>query len=111
MKINSLESTPQTSVSHNPAIKKKLLIAKGEIEHVTNFSQATFPPGEIANIHSHPDMTEVFFVQSGTGTITVNGDRINLEQGVCITIEPNDSHELNNTGSIELVVLYFGIQH
>ncbi|MEP0354565.1 cupin domain-containing protein [Paraglaciecola sp.] len=110
MKITSLKNLQESDVSHNAKIKKKVLVANGDIPHITYFSKAVFPPGELANAHSHSDMTEVFFIESGTGTITVNGDDIPLEAGMCITIEPLDIHELNNTGATDLVVLYFGVE-
>lgn len=110
MKITSLENIQESDVSHNSLIKKKVLVSNGDIPHITYFSKAVFPPGEVANAHSHSDMTEVFFIESGTGVITVNGDDIPLEAGMCVTIEPHDLHELNNTGPTDLVVLYFGIE-
>ncbi|MEE9412087.1 MAG: cupin domain-containing protein [Methylococcales bacterium] len=109
MKISSLDQARQQEVSHNPIIKKRTLVKKGEIDHLTNFSEAIFPPGEIAYAHRHDDMTEVFFIQSGTGLINVDNQSIVLRQGMCITIEPNESHELKNTGTTNLVVMYFGV--
>lgn len=109
MKITSLSSLKDTTVSHNPKITKRVMIANGEIANITNFSRAVFPPGEIAGSHSHGDMTEVFFIESGQGTITINNMQFTLSPGMCITVKPHEAHELNNTGSTELTVLYFGI--
>jgi mannose-6-phosphate isomerase-like protein (cupin superfamily) len=109
LKVSSIDSTEETEVSHNPKIKKHVLISNGEIEHITNFSEAVFPPGEIAHAHSHSDMTEVFFIKSGNGVMSVDAVSIPLEAGMCVTVKPNERHELNNTGSTEMVVMYFGI--
>jgi len=97
-------------VSHNAKIRKHVLVSGGEIENVTGFSVAVFPPGEIAHEHSHSDMAEVFFIQSGTGTISVDGQPVSLRPGQCVTVEPQERHELSNTGSTDMVVLYFGIR-
>ncbi|MFT2091522.1 cupin domain-containing protein [Paraglaciecola sp. 2405UD69-4] len=110
MKISALKDIKISDVSHNSQIKKKVLVANGDIPHITNFSRAVFPPGELASAHSHSDMTEVFFIESGTGIISVNGKDIPLEAGMCITIEPNDIHELNNTSTQDLTVIYFGVE-
>ncbi|HKJ04342.1 MAG TPA: cupin domain-containing protein [Geopsychrobacteraceae bacterium] len=110
MKINSIESTEELQVSHNPKIKKHVLVSGDEIENVTNFSRAVFPPGEIASAHSHRDMTEIFFIESGLGVLSVNEKSIPLESGMCVTIEPGEMHELKNTGSSDMVVLCFGIK-
>ncbi|MEE9355679.1 MAG: cupin domain-containing protein [Methylococcaceae bacterium] len=109
MKISTLDQAKQQEVSHNAAIKKRTLVQNGEIEHITHFSEAVFPPGEIAYAHSHQDMTEVFFIKSGTGLITVDNQPIALQSGMCITVEPHEVHELKNTGSTNLVVMYFGV--
>lgn len=110
MKVSHLHNLLETNVSHNPKIKKKLLIANGVIPKLTNFSRAVFPPGEIAPSHVHKDMTEVFFIESGQGEFAVNDELIPLEAGVCVTIEPGDLHELRNMGSTDLCVIYFGIE-
>ena len=110
MKVSSIDSTPQLEVSHNPKLKKHELLSRGDVEQVTIFSRAIFPPGEIAGAHSHADMTEVFYVESGQGVISVNEKLITLKAGTCVVIEPNESHELKNTGSTDMVVIYFGIK-
>ncbi|NJK27831.1 MAG: cupin domain-containing protein [Coleofasciculaceae cyanobacterium SM2_3_26] len=110
MKQTSLNDLPSQQVSHNPAIQKKVMLRMGDLPHLTNFSQAYFAPGQIAAAHAHRDMCEVFFVQAGEGTITINGAVYPLRAGSCIAVEPNEVHEVVNTGSEELVLTYFGIQ-
>jgi mannose-6-phosphate isomerase-like protein (cupin superfamily) len=110
MKYCSLGKLPVESVSHNPAIRKKVMLRTGELPHLTNFAQAEFAPGQIAAAHAHSDMCEVFFVASGSGTIVVNGTVFPLEVGTCIAIEAGETHEVSNTGSVPLVLTYFGIQ-
>ncbi len=110
MKITSLHTIKETQVSHNENIKKKRLINNGDIKGITYFSKATFPAGEIANLHSHTDMTEVFFIESGEATALVDGKEHTLTAGGCIAIEPHEEHEIQNRGSEDLVLLYFGIE-
>ena len=110
MKISSIDSTEELEVSHNSKIKKHVLVSNGEIDNITNFSKAVFPPGEIAYAHSHRDMTEIFFIESGKGVISVNENSIPLETGMCVTVEPNEIHELKNTGSADMAVMCFGIK-
>lgn len=112
MKITSLATAPVAPVSHNPNITKRTLLAYGEFPPLTNFSQATFPPGETVAEHTHPDMLEVFLVQSGRGKITIDGHQYALEPGGCIAVPPGEAHALINDGDAEnLVVTYFGIQY
>jgi quercetin dioxygenase-like cupin family protein len=110
MKQTALNQLPEESVSHNPAIKKKVMLRLGELPHLTNFSQAQFAPGQVAADHAHSDMCEVFFVEAGSGVITIDGTAYSLEPGVCIAVEPNETHEVRNTGADQLVLTYFGLR-
>jgi hypothetical protein len=56
MKHGKLNQLPEQPVSHGPEIKKQVLFKHGEIPFVTQFSQASFLPGQIAPTHSHDDM-------------------------------------------------------
>jgi quercetin dioxygenase-like cupin family protein len=110
MKHCDLHQLPTEQVSHNPAIEKKVMLRLGDLPHLTNFSQARFAPGQLAAAHSHSDMCEVFFVESGAGQITVDGQVYSLTVGVCVAIEAGEVHEVSNTGSEELVLTYFGLR-
>jgi quercetin dioxygenase-like cupin family protein len=110
MKQVSLTDLPEEAVSHNPAIKKKVMLRLGELPHLTNFSQARFAPGQVAASHVHWDMCEVFFVESGTGTIRIDDRTYALLPGTCIAVEPGETHEVSNPGPTELVLTYFGLR-
>lgn len=109
LKISSVKNTEEFGVSHNAKIRKHVLIGNDEVANVTNFSEAVFPPGEVAGAHCHSDMVEVFYIKSGKGVIVVDGKSIDLEEGMCVTVEVNETHELKNTGVANLTVMYFGI--
>ncbi|MEO1591876.1 MAG: cupin domain-containing protein, partial [Cyanobacteria bacterium J06632_22] len=65
MKQTSLHTVPEQGVSHNGAIRKRVLLRAGDLPHLTQFAQASFAPGQVAAAHAHSDMHEVFLVQSG----------------------------------------------
>ncbi len=104
-----LHQLPHETVSHNAAIQKKVLLRAGTLPHLTNFAQAYFEPGQIADCHTHPDMNEVFFVQSGYGEIFIDQHCYQLLPGTCIVVEAGESHEVRNSGEERLVLSYFGI--
>lgn len=109
MKQIHLDSLPYQSVSHNSAIKKKVILKASELAHVTNFAQAYFEPGQIADSHAHPDMNEVFFVVSGCGEILVDDILYPLRTGSCIVVEAGEFHEVRNSGDELLILNYFGV--
>lgn len=111
MKIVSLQQLGEEAVSHNPRIRKKVFVRKGEVPHLTGFSRAVFPPGAVTDAHTHPDMVEVFLVESGCGRLRGGGDGdVLLAAGDCIVVSPGEEHELDNTGEEDLVLVYFGIE-
>lgn len=110
MKFVSLDHLPNETVSHNPAIQKKVILRKGDLPHLTNFSQAYFAPGQVAAAHAHQDMCEVFFVEAGEGQITIDGKPYPLQAGTCVAVEPGEVHEVRNTGTTDLILTYFGLR-
>ncbi|MCU0565890.1 MAG: cupin domain-containing protein [Oculatellaceae cyanobacterium Prado106] len=109
MKHLNLQSLPEEAVSHNPAIKKRVMLRPGDLPHLTNFSQARFAPGQVAAAHAHQDMSEVFFVESGHGVIRINGQDYPLAPGICVAVEKGETHELQNTSTEDLILTYFGL--
>ena len=110
MKFISLNKLVEESVSHNPEIRKKVMLRAGELPHLTNFSQASFAPGQTASAHAHQDMWEVFFVESGSGVIRIDTQEYPLLPGNCAVVEPGEVHEVINNSDSELVLTYFGLQ-
>jgi len=109
MKQVSLTTLPQREVSHNPRIKKQMMIGFDELKPLTQFARAVFPPGECAPGHTHDNIAEVFFVERGFGNMRINGADYPFSQGECITVYPGEVHELSNSGAEELIVIYFGV--
>lgn len=110
MKIVLLADAPEEGVSHNPEIRKRVLLRRGDLPHLTNFTRARLTPGQVARAHTHADMHEVFFVESGDGVIKVSGREHPLAAGTCVAVEPGETHEIANTGSADLVLNYFGVE-
>jgi mannose-6-phosphate isomerase-like protein (cupin superfamily) len=110
MKHTRLTDLTAQGVSHNAAIRKKVMLQPGDLPHLTQFAQAQFPPGTVAGAHQHPDLHEVFLVESGTGEIIIDGQPYPLTPGVCVAVAPGEIHEVSNTGAELLTLTYFGIR-
>jgi mannose-6-phosphate isomerase-like protein (cupin superfamily) len=109
MKLVRTSQTPEVGLSHNEDIKKKVFLEKGYIPQLMNFSSATFKPGQAVESHQHLTMFEVFYLISGSADFVVNQEKITLNAGDCITIEPGEVHSQHNPYNEDVVWLYFGI--
>lgn len=110
MKLIRINELPEKGVSHNARIRKREILSGDELEGITNYARAVFPPGAVAGSHLHNDMAEVFTVESGCGEIRVNDVAYVFAAGTVVVVEPGDVHEVANTGSSDLVVTYFGVR-
>ncbi len=55
--------------------------------------------------HKHSDIDEIFYVVSGTGTITINGEEFSLAAHDIIYSPKGEVHGFFNTGDSNLSVL------
>lgn len=109
MKVLSFSEADEKVVSHNSKIQKHVILENKELGNITQLAQAVFPPGEIAHTHSHTDMVEIFMIQSGEGIIRIDDKPYNLSPNICAVVEPNESHEIVNTGEENLVITFIGL--
>lgn len=110
MKIISLSNLPEEGVSHNPEIKKKVILKVGEVPHLVSLSQACLKPGQVVGYHAHDDVYEIFLVERGKGIFCVGKNEYQIEKGVCITVEPGEVHDIKNISSSDLVLNYFTVK-
>ena len=110
MKIVSLDSIPEITTSHNKAGKKKVFIENNLIPHITQYARIVFDPSEIVEEHSHSDMYEIMYVEEGAGIFKIDGIEHAVKKGDCVTIEPNEKHEVRVTGENPLVLFVTGIR-
>lgn len=110
MKIISLFDLPEEGVSHNPQIKKKMMIRSGEIPHLTNFSQVHFKSGQASGPHAHENLYEVFFIEAGEGIMRIEEKEYRVGKGFCIMVEPGEIHDIINIIPSDLIITYFGLK-
>lgn len=110
MKKTSLSQIFEEGVSHDKTIKKKVIAKKGDIPHIPQIAQAILKPGNRVKQHSHSDLYEVFYIESGEVQVKVNNQENTLKAGDIITIEPNDIHEFENKSEVDVKMFYFGIE-
>ena len=110
MRYIKIDSLPDEPGVHNPEISKKTICREDDLPNIINFGLVTYKPGQIVDAHSHENFYEVFYFNSGKGVIRVNGMEYSIQPDVCILLEPNDIHEMINSGDEDLQHLFFQVR-
>jgi mannose-6-phosphate isomerase-like protein (cupin superfamily) len=71
--------------------------------------EISIPAGSTIGPSSDLSMSEVYFVLSGAGTVTVNGETVNIKQYDAIPVDLGQTHSFAQTGSEPLHLLVNGI--
>lgn len=93
MKLYTLEKAQEKPVSHDPGLKKKLLVPDG-VGCVRHISHIVLKQGESVADHSHSGGAEVFYCIRGSLKFSVNGEPALLSEGSCIIVEPGEAHAI-----------------
>ena len=68
------------------------------------FRKRALKPGSGIGLHEQRE-DEIYYVLSGTGTMTLDGKTVNVTPGTAVLTRTGSSHSLRQTGSEELVIL------
>lgn len=110
MIFRKLNELIEASVSHDPAIKKKVMVKTGEVPPITQFARTVFKHGQIAPSHAHKDMYEIFYVEEGEGHLILNGKEYILSKNSCVVVAPGEHHEVSNRSDKPLILLVIGVR-
>ena len=59
-------------------------------------------PGKRLSLQKHQKRSEHWFVLSGQGIVTLDGQRLNKKSGDSVKIPCGSSHRIENTGTVDL---------
>jgi mannose-6-phosphate isomerase-like protein (cupin superfamily) len=67
------------------------------------------PPGTTVGQQIHHGVAEVYYVMSGSGTITVGSETAAIGEGDAIPVQLNETHAFQNAGTAPLELLIVGV--
>jgi len=108
MHLIKLTEQPLQDVSHDPGLKKRILLNSGIVPAITQLATTSIAPNMATRSHVHRDVTEVFVILEGTAQARIDGREVVLQSGDCLVVEPGEAHALVNVGAVDLRLLYFG---
>ena len=68
------------------------------------FRKRALKPGSGIGLHEQRE-DEIYYVLSGTGTMTLDGKTVNVTPGTAVLTRTGSSHSLRQTGTEDLVIL------
>ena len=70
-------------------------------------------PGEDIGEEIHEDVDQFFRIEQGTGTVLINGDTHDIEDGSTVVVPEGANHNIMNTGTVpmKLYTLYMPPHH
>ncbi|MHB1294942.1 MAG: cupin domain-containing protein [Anaerolineae bacterium] len=63
-------------------------------------------PGQSLGGHYHETVEETFYVVQGRGTMVANGERIALQEGDVLRMDPTDRHDILNDAEAPLKLVF-----
>ena len=87
------------------------VLAPGQLEgrQLRFMHDDVLAPGVSIGVHAHAD-EEYYYILSGRGTMTLDGEEIAVGPGDITAVYPGGSHGLANDGDEELRVLVIGLR-
>ena len=67
-------------------------------------------PGERVERHQHEDMEEVFYFLEGEGSMQQLEESQSVKPGDCVVVPMRIAHVVENTGSVEMRFVCFGVK-
>ena len=71
----------------------------------TSLAHVSMRPGNVSLLHKHKNFTELYYILSGKGIITLGNNAFTVRTDDLIVIPPNKPHKLKNAGRTNLTHL------
>lgn len=85
-------------------IQEVLGVQAGSV-HSHSVAEITIPPGSTAMPHFHKKTEETYLILSGTATIQIQDEQLDITTGEAVLIEPGEVHQIMNNGEENLVFI------
>lgn len=95
----------QPYTSKDGSIIRELMhpIAHGNTEQ--SLAEAIVPVGSSTLLHRHLQTEEIYHITEGSGLMILGDDKFEVTVGDSICIPPGTSHQIRNTGTVNLKIL------
>ncbi|HEX3051991.1 MAG TPA: cupin domain-containing protein [Aggregatilineaceae bacterium] len=104
MYIQNANNVPGIASSHGEVVYELMgNAAGGSAAH--SLAQIVLPPGKACLKHYHPVVEESYYILSGAARMEIDGEATQLGPGDGVPVLPNQTHQIFNVGTTDLVFL------
>ena len=104
MLIKHLEDCEEFLAGDNTSLRELLHPDKEEVSLRYSLAHAIVHPGDTSLSH-RLKTSEVYYILSGTGLMSINGETASVAPGDTIYIPAHAEQHISNTGAVDLVFL------
>ena len=79
------------------------------MERTRFFTRCTIAPGVSRDDHRHADQEQLYYIISGRGWMTVDGERQPVRDGDLVYVPRQAVHNIGNDGEATLELLLLGV--
>lgn len=101
----SLKDIVAVPTSHNAGMKRVLLGAKESGCSITQIAITDLKAGEMAEVHTHADMQEAFYVLSGELDVILDGVVEHCKAEDFVYVKYGTSHELRAITDVRVMTI------
>lgn len=103
---------PSNEDPKNVGSWKKVLVSHSDVDPKSKLMMVNYARvlvGKVHPAHTHKTLEEIFYFLQGEGEVTLNGKSNLVKSGDRIIVPAGVSHEIRNTGKIELKFIGIGV--
>lgn len=101
--VNHRDTVPFTTVDGSTI--RELMAHRNSSIRKQSLAEARLAPGAATTPHHHKVTEEIYYILSGSASMTLGSETRPVGPGDAIAIPPGLRHTIHNTGSTELVFL------
>ena len=101
--VNHRDTVPFTTVDGSTI--RELMAHRNSAIRQQSLAEARLAPGAATTPHHHKVTEEIYYILTGTASMTLGDETRPVGPGDAIAIPPGLRHTINNTGAQELVFL------
>lgn len=92
-------------VAQDGAVVREIVSPRNSSAKNQSLAEVTIPPGTTIQEHYHEKAEEIYYIVSGEGLMTIDGEQTTVSAQDAVIILPGQRHKIGNSGTEDLVMI------